>query len=222
MINMLQTVFIAGFIIFLMELGDKTQIAAFALSARFRRPWTVFAGVLTGLCLVSLIAVLIGSFLSGLMSSSLLPWLLGAVFVIVGVVTVFNAQKPALSPEEFIKHCPVPQENCPHHKSSCMSRPEECPVFVSEVLGKGAFSKSLTIIFAAEIGDKTWITVLILATQFDPIGVLFGAMAGFALVNGMAIMLGHQLADKIPKKKLDIAVGVSLIVVGLTLLLFHS
>lgn len=215
MLVFLQTALIAGAIIFLMELGDKTQIAAFALSARFRRPKLVFAGVLTGLALVSLIAVLIGSVLRDILPSSILSWLVGTGFILIGILTILNARKPGPTPEEFLDQCPIPEDDCPNHKKSCMSQPEECPIYVAEVLGKGAFSRSFTIIFAAELGDKTWITVLVLATQFDPVCVLFGGIAAFAVVNGTGIILGQHLAEKVPKKKLNIIVGVSLLFAGL-------
>jgi putative Ca2+/H+ antiporter (TMEM165/GDT1 family) len=205
----------AGAIIFLMELGDKTQIAAFALSARFRRPKMVFAGVLAGLALVSLIAVLIGSLLRDNLPSNVLSWLVGAGFIFIGILTILNAQKPSPTPEEFIDQCPIPEEDCPNHKQACMSQPEECPIYIAEVLGKGAFSRSFTIIFAAELGDKTWITVLVLATQFDPVSVLLGGIAALAAVNGIGIILGQHLAERVPKRKLNIIVGVSLLLVGL-------
>lgn len=218
MIELFQTMLLAWFIVFLMELGDKTQIASFALSARFRRPLTVFAGVISGLFLVSIIAVILGSFLREIVSSKILSWLVGGGFLIIGTISILNARKPTISVEEFFSQCPIPKENCPNHKEASMCQKEECPVYVSDVLGKGAFSRSLAIIFAAEIGDKTWITTLVLAAQFDPIGVLIGAMVAFAFVNGIGIILGQRLAERIPKKKLDIAIGVSLIIIGFAII----
>ncbi|MFW9914745.1 MAG: TMEM165/GDT1 family protein [Candidatus Thorarchaeota archaeon] len=218
MFEFLQTALIAATLIFLMELGDKTQIAAFALSARFRRPKMVFAGVLAGLALVSLIAIFIGSLLRDILPSNVLSWLLGTGFIFIGILTILNRRKPDSTPEEYIDQCPIPEEDCPSHKKACMSQPEECPIYITEVLGKGAFSRSFTIIFAAELGDKTWITVLVLATRFDPVCVLLGSIAAFAVVNGIGIILGQHLAEKVPKKKLSIIVGVSLIFVGLMIL----
>jgi putative Ca2+/H+ antiporter (TMEM165/GDT1 family) len=37
------------FLVAISELGDKTQLLALSLAARFRRPWLVLAGVLTRL-----------------------------------------------------------------------------------------------------------------------------------------------------------------------------
>jgi putative Ca2+/H+ antiporter (TMEM165/GDT1 family) len=217
-IEIFQTIFIACLVVFLMELGDKTQIASFALSARFQRPWVVFAGVIGGLCLVSIIAVLVGSLLREVVSPTTLSWFVSGGFIIIGVISILNARKPPISAEKFSSQCSVPMEKCPMHKEESNCRKEECPVYIRDVLGKGAFSCSLIVIFAAEIGDKTWITTLVLATQFDPLGVFIGAMVAFAIVNGIGIILGQRLAERIPKKKLDVAMGVSLIVIGLTVI----
>lgn len=48
-------------LIFLSELGDKTQIATIALAAGTGQPWSVFAGSTLALWLVSLLGILVGS-----------------------------------------------------------------------------------------------------------------------------------------------------------------
>ncbi|HKR22166.1 MAG TPA: TMEM165/GDT1 family protein, partial [Pyrinomonadaceae bacterium] len=48
-------------IIFLAEMGDKTQLAAMTMSAQTKKPWAVFIGASIALTAVSLIGVLVGS-----------------------------------------------------------------------------------------------------------------------------------------------------------------
>jgi putative Ca2+/H+ antiporter (TMEM165/GDT1 family) len=48
-------------IIFLAELGDKTQIAAMTMAAQKKRPWEVFLGASVALVAVSAIGVVIGA-----------------------------------------------------------------------------------------------------------------------------------------------------------------
>ena len=48
-------------IIFLAELGDKTQIAAMTMAAQKKRPWEVFIGAAVALVAVSAIGVVVGS-----------------------------------------------------------------------------------------------------------------------------------------------------------------
>ena len=47
-------------LIFLAELGDKTQLAAIAMSAESRSPIAVFVGAVLALALVTLIGVAVG------------------------------------------------------------------------------------------------------------------------------------------------------------------
>ena len=59
------SVFGATFVaVFVAELGDKTQLAAFGLAASQRRPWAVFLAASLALVLASALAVLAGRLLS--------------------------------------------------------------------------------------------------------------------------------------------------------------
>lgn len=48
-------------VIFLAEMGDKTQLAAMTMSAQTKRPWAVFIGSAVALTCVSAIGVVVGS-----------------------------------------------------------------------------------------------------------------------------------------------------------------
>jgi len=48
-------------VIFLAEMGDKTQLAAMTLSAKTKRPWAVFLGASLALAAVSGLGVIVGS-----------------------------------------------------------------------------------------------------------------------------------------------------------------
>ncbi|MDQ3175219.1 MAG: TMEM165/GDT1 family protein, partial [Acidobacteriota bacterium] len=55
-------VFLTTFgVIFLAEMGDKTQLAAMTMAAQSKRPWTVFIGSALALTAVSAIGVVVGS-----------------------------------------------------------------------------------------------------------------------------------------------------------------
>ena len=51
-------------VIFLAEMGDKTQIAAMTMAAEKKRPWEVFIAASLALTLVSAIGVVVGSLMS--------------------------------------------------------------------------------------------------------------------------------------------------------------
>jgi len=72
-------------LIFLAELGDKTQLAAIALSAESKAPLAVFAGAVLALALVTLIGVAIGGTLTKVLPARYIRIAAGGLFVIIGV-----------------------------------------------------------------------------------------------------------------------------------------
>lgn len=75
--------------IFLAELGDKTQLAAFALAAESKSRLAVFLGSAGALILTSLLAVVFGSAVSRLVPANYVKIGAGALFVVLGLWMVF-------------------------------------------------------------------------------------------------------------------------------------
>ena len=48
-------------VIFLAEMGDKTQLAAMTMAAQTKKPWAVFLGASLALAAVSALGVIVGS-----------------------------------------------------------------------------------------------------------------------------------------------------------------
>lgn len=69
-------------VVALAEIGDKTQLLAFVLAARFRRPWPVVAGIAVATLLNHGIAGWFGILLSGFAGAHWLRWLIGASFLL--------------------------------------------------------------------------------------------------------------------------------------------
>ena len=59
----LRVLFTTFGIIFLAEMGDKTQLAAMTMAAQTKRPWAVFVGASVALAAVSALGVLVGNIL---------------------------------------------------------------------------------------------------------------------------------------------------------------
>ena len=72
-------------LIFLAELGDKTQLAAIAMSAESKAPLAVFAGAVLALALVTLIGVAIGGALTRVVPARYIRMAAGALFVVIGI-----------------------------------------------------------------------------------------------------------------------------------------
>jgi putative Ca2+/H+ antiporter (TMEM165/GDT1 family) len=71
--------------IFLAELGDKTQLATFAFAAESRTRLSVFVGAAAALVLTSLIAVAFGSAVGKLIPPRHIKIGAGALFVLLGI-----------------------------------------------------------------------------------------------------------------------------------------
>jgi len=76
-------------VVALAEMGDKTQLVAFSLASRFRRPWPVLAGILIATTANHALASWAGAWISARVSDSLLAWALGLGFLVFGVWTLF-------------------------------------------------------------------------------------------------------------------------------------
>ena len=71
--------------IFIAELGDKTQFAAVAASASSKSTWSVLIGVTLGLATAGALGVLAGKILGQAVNPNLLRWISGSLFIVVGI-----------------------------------------------------------------------------------------------------------------------------------------
>ena len=82
-------IFLTSFgIMFLAELGDKTQLAVLSLAGRFRSPWTVFAGAALAMVLATGIGVLVGNFLPSLIGERSVRFVSGGLFILFGILVL--------------------------------------------------------------------------------------------------------------------------------------
>ncbi len=75
---------------FLAEMGDKTQIATVALSARYIDLFSVVMGTTIGMMIANVPAVFVGDVISRKVSMTLVHGIAGAIFGILGVLTLLN------------------------------------------------------------------------------------------------------------------------------------
>ncbi|MGZ8842539.1 MAG: TMEM165/GDT1 family protein [Pyrinomonadaceae bacterium] len=77
-------------IIFLAELGDKTQIAAMTMAAQKKRPWEVFIGAALALTVVSAIGVAVGAAFGHYLPVEWIKRVAGAAFIVIGVLVLIG------------------------------------------------------------------------------------------------------------------------------------
>ncbi len=74
---------------------------------------------------------------------------------------------------------------------------------------------TFVLVFLAEFGDKSQLACMLLASRYRAMPVLLGAIAAFALLNMMAVVLGAAAAKWIPEELLMIFVIGFFLVFGL-------
>ncbi len=67
----------------LAEIGDKTQLLALVLAAKFRRPWPICAGILIASLLSQALAAALGAWLAHWLTPAIQRWLIGLSFIAV-------------------------------------------------------------------------------------------------------------------------------------------
>ena len=77
-------------LLFVAELGDKTQLAVILSSANTNRPWTVFLGAALALITVTLIGTLAGQVITRFVSPDILRKGAAGLFVLMGVLMFFD------------------------------------------------------------------------------------------------------------------------------------
>ena len=75
-------------IVALAEIGDKTQLLAFILAARFKKPLPIIAGILIATLFNHGLAAALGSWITTHLSAETLRWILGVSFIAMAVWTL--------------------------------------------------------------------------------------------------------------------------------------
>jgi len=76
----LEAFLVSAAVVALGELGDKTQLLALVLAARYPRPWTIVAGIFVATLLNHAIAGWVGAWVRGVVPEHVLRWLLALSF----------------------------------------------------------------------------------------------------------------------------------------------
>ncbi len=173
-------------VVFLAELGDKSQLMALAFAARYR--------ALTVLVAVSIATLLVhaGSVLLGRAFALALPT--NVILVVAGVAFfVFAAWT--------IRGDTLGEQN---EKRASQT-------------GRWALVTIGTAFFLAELGDKTMLATMALATTEEPIGTWLGSTAGMVAADAIAIAIGALLGARLPERAIKVLAAGAFVVFGVLL-----
>ncbi|MCD6553047.1 MAG: hypothetical protein DRI52_03720 [Chloroflexi bacterium] len=77
-------------LLFVAELGDKTQLAVITMTCKHGKPWPIFIGATSALALVTLLGVLSGRAVICIVPAPILTKISAAMFIVLGVLMWFE------------------------------------------------------------------------------------------------------------------------------------
>lgn len=171
-------------LVFLAEMGDKSQLLAMTLAHRYRAA-SVIAGSFAAFALLNLLAVLAGGVLAEVIPQELVLLVAAGLFLYFG----YRSWREADGAE----------------KAETDARPD-----------RGGLIASFTLIFVAELGDKTQLAVIALAAGTGDIWAVFaGGTLALWTVSLIGILFGSTLLRKLPKHWVHRAAAMLFIAFGL-------
>jgi putative Ca2+/H+ antiporter (TMEM165/GDT1 family) len=158
--------------IFVVELPDKTFIAALVLSTRYR-PWAVWVGVGLAFLIQTVIACTVGGLVT-LLPSRVVEVVAGLIFLAGGLLLLREAPtsdaEEAETEEEYAAKASSPKS------------------------GLAAVGASFLVLFAAEWGDLSQLlTISLVGRYHDALSVFVGAWGALLVVSGLAVVAGRFL-----------------------------
>jgi len=84
----MESLFVSTGVVALAEIGDKTQLLAFLLATRFKKPVPIIAGMLVATALNHALAGALGAWITAVLSPEVLRWILGLSFLGMAVWTM--------------------------------------------------------------------------------------------------------------------------------------
>lgn len=173
-------------VIFVAELGDKSQLMAMTFATRYRF-WTVVSAITAATALVHLFSVAVGNLVGVALPTNVINVIAGLAFLGFGFWTLRGDE---LSEDEAGK---------------------------AERSTRSAFFAVATAFFLAELGDKTMLATITLATTEGWFGTWVGSTLGMVAADALAIGVGTLLGKHLPERVIKIGASALFFLFGVWL-----
>jgi putative Ca2+/H+ antiporter (TMEM165/GDT1 family) len=174
-------------IIFVAELGDKSQLMAMTFAARYRAT-TILLAITVATAVVHLFSVLVGAVLGAALPTDAISVVAGVAFLAFAAWTI---------------------------------RGDELDEDERERAGRNSRSVFWTVgiaFFLAELGDKTMLATVTLATDNGLVGTWIGSTLGMVAADALAIVVGQQLGARLPERTVKVGAAVTFVAFGIYLI----
>ena len=174
-------------LIFVAELGDKSQLMALAFATRYRF-WPTMLGIMLATLLVHA-----GSVAIGRIAAATLP--VGPINIVAGLAYFAFAAWTIRGDELGAKNEERAQRE-----------------------GRWAVLAIGSAFFLAELGDKTMLATVTLATTHEPIGTWLGSTVGMVTADALAVAAGAVIARRVSPNAIKAFAATSFVIFGLLLI----
>ncbi len=173
-------------LIFVAELGDKSQLVALWFSTRYRW-WLVLAGVSAATLVVHLGSVAIGRAFDQLLPEQVVLIAVGLSFV---AFALWSLRGDTMDDKETERQS-------------------------GRFAALGGFGVVTISFFLSELGDKTQLaTVSLAGNQASVVGVWLGSTLGMVLADGLAIAVGMTAGKRLPERAIAVGAAVLFLIFG--------
>ncbi|MFW2335127.1 TMEM165/GDT1 family protein [Ilumatobacter sp.] len=181
-------------VVFVAELGDKTQLVALGFGARHRLRW-VLTGIGLAYVATNLMSVVIGALVGAALPGRVVRVAGGILFLAFAVWTMREPDGTGPGPEkQGDDRVPVPR------------RPARVVMSVAGAM------------FVAELGDKTMLATATLASTRNPVLVWAGATLGIFLAGALGATVGRAIGDRVPERSVRIGAAALFAAFGIALI----
>ncbi len=184
---MLQAFLLSFAVIFVAELGDKSQLMAMAFAARYR-PIPILIGITIATAIVHAFSVFVGAVIGARLPTTAITLIAGVAFL---GFAVWTLRGDKLDDDDEAR----------------AARTNKSVIVAASV----AF-------FLAELGDKTMLATITLATKQEAFGTWLGSTVGMVAADALAIGVGAVLGARLPEKAIRIGASIAFLVFGLVLI----
>jgi Ca2+/H+ antiporter, TMEM165/GDT1 family len=174
-------------VIFVAELGDKSQLMALAFAARYKATH-VLIGITVATAVVHAVSVGIGAVVGASIPTDTISIIAGVAFL---GFAAWTLRGDTLDEDEVAK---------------------------ADRSARSAIVAASVAFLLAELGDKTMLATITLATTEGAVGTWAGSTLGMVAADALAIGVGQQLGSRMPERAVRIGATVAFVVFGLLLI----
>lgn len=174
-------------VIFVAELGDKSQLMALTFAARYKA-LPILIGITAATAVVHAISVGIGAVLGASVPTRAISIVAGIAFL---GFAAWTFRGDSLDSEEAAK---------------------------ADRSNRSAIVAASAAFFLAELGDKTMLATVTLATTEGAVGTWIGSTLGMVAADGLAILVGKHLGTRLPERAIRIGATAAFVMFGALLL----